>query len=109
MSATRTAGSRGRVVADDFRIDDQQHLDLSEAVRQYERSALPLRALCRPDCAGLCPVCGQDLNERACGCERVANDGRWAGLATLGERLRTEEHDGRPQGQDAEGETAAPA
>ena len=95
---------------DDFRIDDEhRHLDLSEAVRQYERSALPLRALCRADCAGLCSTCGQDLNRSACGCERVESDGRWAGLATLGERLRMEEDDGRPQGQDAEGEAATPA
>ena len=82
------------ITPDDFRIDDRQHLDLSEALRQYEQSAFPLRPICRPDCAGLCPTCGQDLNRQSCGCERDQADSRWSGLATLAERLRTEEHDG---------------
>ena len=79
---------------DDFRIKDHQHLDLSEAVRQYEQSTLPLRLTCRPECAGLCPHCGQDLNERACGCRQDEPDSRWSGLAALAERLRTEDRDG---------------
>ncbi len=82
------------IAPDDFRIVEGQHLDLSEAVRQYEQSALPLRPVCRPDCRGLCPACGQDLNQQACGCERDGADARWAGLATLAERLRTEDDDG---------------
>ena len=85
------------IMPDDFRIEGGQHLDLSEAVRQYEQSALPLRPVCRPDCRGLCPACGQDLNEQACGCEREGTDARWAGLATLAERLRTEDDDGRTE------------
>src|SRR5262245_48409833 len=43
---------------DDFRIDPRHHLDLSEAVRQYEEAALPIQPICREQCAGLCPVCG---------------------------------------------------
>ncbi len=79
---------------DDFRIKDHQHLDLSEAVRQYEQSTLPLRPTCRPECAGLCPECGQNLNEQACGCLQDKVDSRWSGLAGLAERLRTEDRDG---------------
>lgn len=79
---------------DDFRIDERQHLDLSEAVRQYEQSARPLRPVCRPECAGLCSTCGRDLNEGPCGCPRVEADNRWSGLATLAERLKTEESGG---------------
>lgn len=79
---------------DDFLIRDHQHLDLSEAVRQYEQSTLPLRPICRPECAGLCPQCGQNLNEQACGCCKDKVDGRWSGLAGLAERLRTEDRDG---------------
>ena len=41
--------------------------------------SLPLRVLCREDCKGLCTVCGQDLNQRECGCERKPTDPRWAG------------------------------
>ena len=79
---------------DEFRIDGRNHLDLSEAVRQYEQAALPLRPLCREDCAGLCPVCGQNLNERRCDCTPPESEGAWAGLAALAERLRSEEDDG---------------
>lgn len=84
--------------ADDFRISDETHLDLSEAVRQYEEAALPIAPRCREDCAGLCTLCGQNLNEGACDCpvERSLRD--QPALASLGERLRgTEEHDGRPE------------
>ena len=83
---------------EDFRIDDLHHLDLSEAVRQYEATALPIQPICREDCAGLCPVCGQNLNERRCDCEPQEAVGPLAGLATLAEQLRAEETpDGRPQ------------
>jgi uncharacterized protein len=79
---------------DEFRIDGRNHLDLSEAVRQYEQAALPIRPLCREDCAGLCPVCGQNLNVRRCDCIQPEPEGAWAGLAALAERLRSEEDDG---------------
>ncbi|MEZ4554629.1 MAG: DUF177 domain-containing protein [Dehalococcoidia bacterium] len=82
---------------DEFRIDGRNHLDLSEAVRQYEQAALPIQPVCRDDCAGLCPVCGQNLNERRCECIQPEPQGAWAGLAALAERLRTEEHDGGPE------------
>ena len=79
---------------DEFRIDGRNHLDLSEAVRQYEQAALPIQPICREDCAGLCPVCGQDLNEQRCDCILPEPEGAWAGLAALAERLRSEEDHG---------------
>ena len=78
---------------EEFRIDDHRHLDLSEAVRQYEHAAIPLQPLCRADCAGLCPVCGQNRNEALCDCETEQADERWSTLAGLAERLRDEEQD----------------
>lgn len=38
----------------------------------------PSRVLCKEDCKGLCPVCGQNLNHGDCGCERKALDPRMA-------------------------------
>lgn len=90
-------GRRVEVDVDEFRIDAQRHLDLSEAVRQYEESALPLRPLCRPDCQGLCPRCGHNLNTGPCGCAAAANDDRWSSLARLEQQLRTEDGDGAPE------------
>ena len=43
---------------------------------------LDLAPLCRPDCAGLCPRCGANLNEGACGCV-APRDPRWANLDVL--------------------------
>lgn len=66
-----------------FVIDEHHILDLAEAVRQYRVLALPMQPLCRPDCAGLCPVCGHNLNESACACDRDEYDPRWGTLAKL--------------------------
>lgn len=68
---------------DAFLIDEKHTLDLSEAVRQYREVSLLMQPLCRPDCRGLCPICGADLNEKDCGHDRTPADDRWAGLAAL--------------------------
>ena len=46
-----------------FPILNGNEIDLSELVRQLLYLSLPPRSLCRPDCAGLCSNCGQDLNQ----------------------------------------------
>jgi uncharacterized protein len=66
-----------------FMIDQNHILDLGEAIRQYALLAAPMKPLCKPDCAGLCPKCGQDLNRGACGCRAPAVDPRWEKLARL--------------------------
>ncbi len=97
VSRDPATGLRIEADQDDFRIDGAWHLDLSEAVRQYEASALPIRPVCRPDCRGLCPVCGQNLNHRTCDCGTAVASERWGALATLAEQLRQEDHHGRPE------------
>ena len=82
------------VDADELRIDELNQLDLSEAVRQYEQTAIPLQPMCRPDCAGLCPQCGRNRNHGRCDCAERAPSGPFEALAGLSERLRAEEHDG---------------
>jgi uncharacterized protein len=66
-----------------FRIDEHHHLDLTEAVRQEVVAEEPMRALCRPDCAGLCSDCGADLNLGRCACPQQPTDDRWAALQSL--------------------------
>lgn len=58
-------------------------IDLTPAVREHVVLALPVGPLCRPDCAGICPVCGADLNARSCDCDLTVKDDRWAALADL--------------------------
>jgi uncharacterized protein len=51
-----------------FLIDENHLLDLTEAVRQYREASAVMQPLCRPDCKGLCPRCGRDLNAGECDC-----------------------------------------
>ncbi len=60
--------------ADDeaLRIDEHHVLDLTEAVRQYLLTEIPLKPVCRPDCQGLCPFCGKEQVNGSCTCEEDA-------------------------------------
>ena len=62
-------------------------LDLSAWARDGLVLSLPDKILCRPDCAGLCSVCGRDLNSEPHEHEDDAVDSRWAALADLKDRL----------------------
>lgn len=64
-------------------IYDDVHLDLNYLVLDAIMMQLPLRHLCRPDCKGLCPHCGANLNDGPCDCENTEIDPRWAALAQL--------------------------
>ncbi len=68
-------------------IDRGAFADIEALIRDTFVDALPLQPLCRPDCKGLCPQCGVDLNEHPEHEHKVA-DMRFAGLAALkGPRL----------------------
>ncbi|HOG48722.1 MAG TPA: DUF177 domain-containing protein [Anaerolineae bacterium] len=64
-------------------IDERHMLNLSEVVRQYLILYREQYPLCSEACAGLCPVCGQNLNEGPCGCQDASEDPRWAALREL--------------------------
>jgi DUF177 domain-containing protein len=63
------------------------NLDLAGWARDAVALALPDKILCRPDCAGLCPVCGKDLNKEPHAHEEQQADSRWAALEELREQL----------------------
>jgi uncharacterized protein len=50
--------------------------------------ALPDKILCQPDCAGLCPDCGKNLNREPHGHEGDETDPRWAALAEFRDSLQ---------------------
>lgn len=62
---------------------DGDQLDLRPMVRELVLMELPPAPLCREDCAGICPTCGSDRNQEACGCEEATGDPRWAALEAL--------------------------
>lgn len=62
---------------------DANILDLGEDVRQFLILAIPQKLLCKPDCAGLCPKCGQNRNKVQCTCNTRVTDPRWDGLKKM--------------------------
>jgi uncharacterized protein len=62
-------------------------LDLSAWAHDAVALALPDKILCREDCAGLCPVCGKDLNREPHEHEGEELDPRWTVLSELKNRL----------------------
>ena len=62
-------------------------LDVAGWARDAVALGLPNKILCRPDCAGLCAVCGRNLNDEPHTHDEEALDPRWSGLAELRDRL----------------------
>lgn len=55
-------------------------IELNDALREFVLLALPMQWLCKDDCKGICPVCGQNRNQKECGCRAAQADDRWAAL-----------------------------
>lgn len=73
------------LVADELAVayyrEDQ--IDLGQMIFEQTMLSLPMKPLCRPECAGLCPSCGVNRNEASCDCNRDESDPRWDGLKAL--------------------------
>lgn len=72
----RTDDESGLAVLDD-------KVDISPLIRDTLLAAQPIHNVCRPDCLGLCPKCGANLNAGECGCDRTVPDPRLAALEQL--------------------------
>lgn len=80
-ASTRLSGACGRCLAPaeielatgDLQLfvefENEEIVDISEDIRAELLINLPANLLCSDDCAGLCPVCGCNLNETVCSCE----------------------------------------
>jgi uncharacterized protein len=58
-------------------------LDIRPIIHEQVVLAVPPYSYCRPDCQGLCVVCGQDLNSAQCGCSAARSDARFVTLQHL--------------------------
>jgi uncharacterized protein len=67
----------------DEEVFDGKTIDLDPIVREQVLLALPMSVVCREDCQGLCAQCGQNLNEKKCGCEQRVIDPRLAALKDI--------------------------
>ena len=60
-----------------------KYLDLDILIFDEVVPKLPSRVLCKEECKGLCPVCGTNLNEKECGCDRTVADPRMAAIQDI--------------------------
>lgn len=67
----------------DVSFYEQPAIAIAPIAEERIQMAVPMKPLCREDCRGLCPDCGQDLNLSACGCSAQRLDPRRNALAEL--------------------------
>jgi uncharacterized protein len=60
---------------------------LEDVLREQVLLAVPLKAICRQDCKGLCPHCGANLNATQCSCAEPVEDPRWLALKDIRSKL----------------------
>ena len=82
------ADGRANGDSEDVRLlaHDANVIDLSNDVRDLVLLSVPLKLLCKEECAGLCPHCGRNLNQMAngeCDCAPRDSDPRWNKLAVF--------------------------
>ncbi len=64
-------------------LPEDGHINLAPLVREFMLLEVPIRPLCRPDCKGLCPECGNNLNENSCDHTPPTGDSRFDVLKEL--------------------------
>lgn len=83
----RDASAGGEAEIDEAGVDvgfyEGNGLELDEVLREVVLLALPMQIVCSEDCKGICPVCGQNRNQRECHCQTKAVDDRWNSLKNL--------------------------
>ena len=63
-------------------VPEDGQIDLEPLLREYALLEFPISPVCKPDCKGLCPVCGENLNKTDCG-HRPEPDSPFAVLKDL--------------------------
>ncbi len=66
---------------------DDPVVPLAPIAEERVQMAVPMKPLCRPDCKGLCAVCGNDLNLGPCATAHETADPRWEALRALKEKV----------------------
>lgn len=84
-------GHEVELVADDLDVDffKGDILDLSHIVAEQIALLVPMKPLCREDCAGICSRCGANRSENPCECLSEETDDRWGALLHLKEKMKS--------------------
>ena len=70
----------------EFVLPEDAQINLEPLTREYMLLDVPISPLCQPDCKGLCPICGDNLNETTCDHKNEVIDPRLAALKSLIEK-----------------------
>ena len=64
-------------------LADDAHIDLQPLLREYALLEVPINPICKPDCKGLCPECGENLNLTDCGHRPSEDNSPFSALKNL--------------------------
>ena len=83
-TATELYAFDKRSVTDsDLILPEDGHIDLELLMRECALLEVPISPVCKPDCKGLCPLCGEDLNRVECGHHGAPAESPFAALMPL--------------------------
>jgi len=74
----------------DVSLYEGTELDVAPIAEERVQMAIPMKPLCREECLGLCPQCGQDRNVRRCECVAAAADPRWGALEAVRDATKSQ-------------------
>jgi DUF177 domain-containing protein len=77
------AFKRENVTDSGLMMPEDAHIDLAPLVREYALLEIPINPVCKPDCKGLCSVCGENRNEVDCGHGTKSGDTPFSSLGEL--------------------------
>ena len=60
--------------------EGRRKVELKDVLREHVLLSMPMQRVCREDCLGICPVCGQNRNLINCECDPKLVDDRWSAL-----------------------------
>lgn len=69
--------------AEDQSFVSEYQLNVEDLINNEIIMSLPMKVLCKPDCKGLCKVCGQNLNLGECGCDTFVPDPRMVAIKDI--------------------------
>jgi uncharacterized protein len=74
---------RRKAAENDLILPEDAQIDIQPLVREYALLEIPMNPICSPDCKGLCPICGVNLNKTQCNHQTQTEDSPFAVLKAL--------------------------
>lgn len=89
--SSQICGKKPERDTEEYECFKKGKINLTELIREFVILSLPTQFLCKKSCAGLCTICGENLNLKKCGCEKNEIDSRLKPLAELLKKMNQED------------------